>query len=134
VIRQEKITELEKRMQKLGIDESDLQEKFIIGSGRGGQNLQKTSSCVWLKHTPTGIEVKCQKARTRELNRYYARARLCDKIDEQINQEKSKKQMEIEKIRRQKRRRTRRQKEKMLEDKRQRSSLKKSRQPPTNND
>lgn len=134
MIRQEKLTDLEKRMERLGIREEDLEEKFILGSGRGGQNLQKTSSCVWLKHTPTGLEVKCQKERSRELNRYYARIRLCDKLDEQINKEKSEKQMAIEKIRRQKQRRTRRQKEKVLEAKRQRSSLKESRQSPTNSD
>lgn len=118
-------------MERLGIKEEDLQEKFILGSGRGGQNLQKTSSCVWLKHTPTGHEVKCQKERSRELNRYYARVRLCDKIDEEINKEKSQKQMEFEKIRRQKQRRTRRQKEKVLEAKRQRSALKETRKAPT---
>src|SRR5262245_2265140 len=55
------------------IQESDLQEKFIVGSGPGGQNLQKTASCVWLKHLPTGIEVKCQKSRSREENRRIAR-------------------------------------------------------------
>jgi protein subunit release factor B len=115
----EKEEEIKNFMQRLGIEEGDLIEKFILGSGRGGQNLQKTSSCVYLKHIPTGIEVKCQKDRSRELNRFYARRLLCEKYQEQILQEKSKKQQAAEKIKRQKRTRSRKQKRKMLEEKRQ---------------
>ena len=59
MITNEKWDELRRRMERLGIAEGDLIEKFIIGSGRGGQNLQKTSSCVYIKHVPTRIEVKC---------------------------------------------------------------------------
>ena len=60
----EKKSDLEERMEKLKIFEDDLIEKFILGSGSGGQKVNKTSSCVYLKHLPTGIEVKCQQART----------------------------------------------------------------------
>jgi len=67
-------------MKQLGIDEDDLIEKFILGSGKGGQKVNKTSSCVYLKHLPTGIEVKCQQGRSRELNRYVARYELCEKF------------------------------------------------------
>jgi len=117
-------------MKKLDISEDDLIEKFIVGSGRGGQKLQKTASTVQLRHTPTGINVKCQQSRLRGTNRYYARQRLCEKIEVIQLGEKSKKQQEIEKIRRQKRRRSKRAKEKILEQKRQRSQLKTTRKKP----
>lgn len=123
--------QLKQRMLELGIFEDDLQEKFILGSGRGGQKIQKTASCVYLMHEPTGMEIKCQESRSREENRYYARKRLCDKIDEQLHQEKSKRQQAMEKIRRQKRRRTRRSQQKILEDKAHRAEVKKTRKPPT---
>lgn len=105
------------RMFSLGINEEDVTEKFILGSGSGGQKVNKTNSCVWLKHEPTGITIKCQQERSRELNRYYARQRLCDKLDAQINQSKSEREQAIAKIRRQKRKRSKRAKEKMLADK-----------------
>ena len=105
---------LKKRMDHLGIKEEDLIEKFILGSGSGGQKINKTSSCVYLKHIPTGIEVKCQQDRSREMNRFFARRKLCDELEEQAEGIKSKKQQAREKIKRQKRRRSRRSKEKML--------------------
>ena len=129
-IRQEKINELQRRMENLGIQDNDLVEKFILGSGKGGQKVNKTASCVYLKHLPTGIEVKCQTERSRELNRFYARRLLCEKIEEQTLKIKTEKQKEIEKIRRQKKRRTRKQKQKILEDKRHQSDKKKLRQRP----
>lgn len=118
-ITKEKEETIQREMQELGIHEEDLVEKFILGSGRGGQNLQKTSSCVYLKHIPTGIEVKCQQDRSQAVNRLLARRLLCEAIKEKVHKEKSKKQQEIEKIRRQKRRRSRKQKQKMLEGKKQ---------------
>jgi protein subunit release factor B len=124
----EKIDELAARMDSLGIREGDLIEKFILGSGKGGQKINKTSSCVYLKHEPTGIEIKCQRDRSREMNRFFARRDLCDRIEEQISDAKSKKQQEFEKIRRQKRRRSRKQKEKMLASKKIRSAKKELRQ------
>ncbi|MFW3145132.1 peptide chain release factor-like protein, partial [Legionella pneumophila] len=57
-------------MSNLHIYETDLSEKFIIGSGKGGQKLHKTASTVYLKHLPTGMEIKCQESRSREDNRY----------------------------------------------------------------
>jgi len=116
-----------KRMKELGIIDSDLIEKFILGSGKGGQKVNKTSSCVYLKHLPTGIEVKCQQARSRELNRFQARRELCEKIAYEIHQEKTKKQRKMEKIRQQKKRRSRRLKQKILEDKKKHSEIKKMR-------
>lgn len=126
--------QLRTQMIQLGISENDLIEKFIIGTGHGGQKLQKTASCVYLKHLPTGLEIKCQKSRMREENRFHARRRLMDKIEEQLFEKKSQHQQEIEKLRRQKRRRSRRSKLKMLADKSQRSEIKKSRQTPSEND
>lgn len=132
-IRKEKVVDLHERMSQLGIKEEEILERFILGSGSGGQKINKTSSCVYIKHLPSGIEVKCQKERSRELNRYRARQLLCDKIEEEIHHIKSKKQYEIEKIRRQKKRRTRKQKEKMLEEKRQHAEKKQYRQTPKGN-
>ncbi len=105
MIRPEKVAELKARMERLFIQENDLTEKFITGSGSGGQKINKTSSCVYLKHEPTGFEVKCQKERSRELNRFLARRELCDKIESQIHGIKTKKELAADKIRKQKKRR-----------------------------
>ena len=121
-------------MESLGIKEGDLIEKFILGSGSGGQKINKTSSCVYLKHIPTGIEIKCQRERSREMNRYYARRELCNRLEEKIENKKSERQQETEKIRRQKRRRSRKSKEKMLAAKKQLSEKKSLRQTPKNLD
>lgn len=123
-VSKEKKSALEKRMEQLNIYEEDLIEKFILGSGSGGQKMNKTSSCVYLKHLPTGIEVKCQEDRLREMNRFFARRELCEKIAYKIHQEKTKKQKEREKIRQQKKRRSRRLKQKILEEKKKHSQTK----------
>ncbi|MFW6152183.1 MAG: peptide chain release factor family protein [Verrucomicrobiota bacterium] len=115
---------LAKRMAELGIGEDQLDEKFILGSGKGGQKINKTASCVQLRHKGHGIEVRCQKSRSRAMNRYFARKELCDKIEDKIEGRKSAKRRKEEKIRRQKRRRSRKQKAKMLEEKRKRSGTK----------
>ena len=123
----EKIATQELRMLALGILADELVEKFITGSGSGGQKINKTSSCVYLKHVPTGIEIKCQRERSRELNRYLARKELCDRIDEIKNGILSKRQQAIEKIRRQKRQKSRKQKQRMVSDKRMQSQKKNER-------
>ncbi len=130
MITPKKWLQLKKQMDAAGIFESDLDEKFIIGSGSGGQNLHKTASTVYLKHLPSGLEVKCQISRLRDENRFYARRRLFEKFTEKILQEESKRQQEIAKIRRQKRRRSRKAKQKMLDEKKQRSETKTLRKPP----
>ncbi len=122
--------QLKASMQALGIFEEDIEEKFIIGSGHGGQNLHKTKSCVYIKHGPTGIEVKCQATRMRSDNRFHARRILSEKIEEKLKGELSKRQQEIEKIRRQKRKRSKRAQEKVLEQKRKRAEIKEQRKPP----
>ena len=116
-ISEQKENQLLKRMETLGVSESDLVEKFIKGSGKGGQKVNKSSTCVYLMHEPSGLEVKCLQERSQALNRFFARRELCDKIEERIEGEKSKKRQAAEKIRRQKRRRSRRSKQRMLENK-----------------
>ncbi|MFZ3065825.1 MAG: peptide chain release factor-like protein [Nitrospirota bacterium] len=106
------------RMKELGIFEKDVIEKFIRSSGKGGQHVNKASTCVYLKHIPTGIDVKVMKERSQSLNRFFAWRLLTDKIEELIKGKESKKQQEIEKLRRQKRKRSKRAKEKMLKEKR----------------
>ena len=118
---------LQKRMEALGILEQDLDEHFIRGSGSGGQKINKTSSCVQLIHRPSHIEIRCQKTRSQADNRYWARRELCERIEEKVLGEKSKKQQAAEKIRRQKRRRSRRAKAKMLDAKTKQGEKKKQR-------
>ena len=115
---------LNMKMASLGIKKSDLVEKFIRSSKKGGQKVNKSSSCVYLKHRPTGIEVKCQKERSQALNRFFARRILINKIESLILGRKADAQKKIEKIRRQKRKRSKRAKEKMLEHKKMHSEKK----------
>lgn len=124
MITNEKWEEIRARMHKLGVREEDLLEKFILGSGRGGQKINKTSSCVYLKHAPSGIEIKCQRERSREMNRFLARRELCAKLEAQLEGRRSLAEQQREKIRRQKRRRSRRSKEKMLKSKKETSAIK----------
>ena len=128
----EKQKELEQRMQKYNIKENDIVEKFVHSSGKGGQNVNKVATCVYLKHLPTGTEIKCQRERNQSINRFLARRILVDKIESQVLGKLSKEQQRIEKIRRQKRKRSKRAKEKMLKLKHLRS-IKKSLRVPIKN-
>jgi len=116
---------LEKRMNEAGIRPQDILEKFVRSQGPGGQNVNKTSTCVYLKHVPTGIEVKCQSERSQAMNRYLARKLLVGKIEDFIRSKLLKEKQKLEKARRQNRRRSRKSKLIILEEKRRRS-LKKS--------
>lgn len=73
---------LKDKMDSLGILEKDIIEKFVRSSGKGGQKVNKTSTCVYLKHIPTGIEIKCMKDRSQSLNRFLARRELVVKFEE----------------------------------------------------
>ena len=79
-VSEEKNRWLQERMEELGVREADLEEKFIRSSGKGGQHVNKTSTCVWLRHIPTGIEVKCMKDRSQSVNRFLARREVLEKI------------------------------------------------------
>ena len=130
MIGQDKREALKRRMVSLGILEDDLIERFIRGTGHGGQKINKTSSCVYLQHQPSGIEIKCQAQRSREINRFLARREICDRIEEIEKGRRSKRQQQIEKIRRQKRRRSRRQRQRDVGLKRQHGQKKELRRKP----
>ena len=127
MLSQRKEKTLHDRMEHLGINESDIIERFIRSSGAGGQKVNKTSTCVYLKHIPSGIEVKCQKERSQALNRYLARRILADKIEQVQLGRKSEEAKRIAKIKRQKRKRSKRAKEKILREKKIQSEKKKLR-------
>ena len=111
-VRPEKEIALEARLRKLKILEEDLEERFVRSAGPGGQKVNKTSTCVYLKHRPTGIEVKVQEARSQALNRFLARRILADRIEEKSLSAPSPREQVRDKIRRRKERRARRSKRK----------------------
>jgi len=128
-VSQEKERALLARLDALGVAEADVEETFVRSGGHGGQNVNKLATCVQLRHGPTGVEVKCSKARTQGMNRYHARVILADRIETIQKGVQSAEQQRIEKVRRQKRRRSRRAKQRMLEDKHHQSDKKQSRAP-----
>ena len=130
MINKDKWDKLAAKMEKLHIHEAELVEQFIVGSGKGGQKLHKTTSTVYLKHLPSGMEIKCQESRSREDNRYFARKRLCEKLQAVLSDEKAKEQQKIEKIKHQKKRRKRRSRQKMLDSKTKLGQLKELRKKP----
>ena len=107
-VTEQKQQELTQRMEACNLRESDLIETFVRASGPGGQRVNKTSTCVQLKHRPSGIEVKMQKTRSQALNRFYARRRMCEQLEARQLGEKSPLHIKQEKIRKQKQRRQRR--------------------------
>ncbi len=102
---------LQDRMKALNLREQDMEEKFIRSSGSGGQKVNKTSTCVYLKHLPTGIEVKCMKDRSQSINRFLARRELIEKM-EKLSGSQSGGDTRREQIRKQKQKRRRRSKDK----------------------
>jgi protein subunit release factor B len=121
---------LAERFERLGIRDDDIDETFVRSSGKGGQNVNKVSTCVVLLHRPTGTLVKCQRERSQALNRFRARQLLADKIERAVLGARSAEAQQIAKLRRQKRRRSRRAKEKILEAKHTRAAIKELRRPP----
>ncbi len=113
-VSEKKEAALAERMGDLGIREEDLRETFVRASGPGGQKVNKTSSCVVLTHIPTGLAVKCQQDRSREMNRFFARRILLDRIERIQKGKASLQRQKIEKIRRQKRKRSKKAQEKVL--------------------
>ncbi len=125
---------LERRMASLGVYEDDLVEKFIRGTGSGGQKVNKTSSCVFLQHPPSHIEVKVQRERSREMNRFLAREELCSRLEEEAEKKKVARKQSREKIRRRNRRQGPRARARNVEKKRQHGAKKKNRRKPGAND
>jgi protein subunit release factor B len=109
-VSEQKRNELQQRMQQCGLLESELEETFVRSGGPGGQHVNKTSTCVVLKHLPTGLTVKVQKSRSQGLNRFYARRQLCELIENEQLGQAGPQAKKIAKIRKQKDRRKRRQK------------------------
>ena len=103
----EKINQLNERCSKLNVNTDTTLVKSILGSGKGGQKQNKTNNCIYIKHLPTGIEVKCQQSRSKTLNEFLAKRLLCDKI-ERKNGIKSKNDLKHAKLKKQKKRRKRR--------------------------
>ena len=120
----EKENTIAARMQELGVSDNDFEESFVRSSGPGGQKVNKSSSCVYLVHIPTGLSVKCQRERSQSLNRFLARRLLLDKIERLQKGFIAKEKEKLEKIRRQKRKRSKRAKEKILTDKHQQAEKK----------
>ena len=104
----QKERELRERMAACALREEDLEEKFIRSGGPGGQHTNRSATCVYIKHGPTGLEVKMQRARSQGLNRFYARRRLCELVEERNPDIESPAQKRIAKQRKQKARRKRR--------------------------
>jgi protein subunit release factor B len=77
-------TQIDGRLAALGVRAADVEERFIRGAGPGGQKINKTSSTVWLRHRPTGVEVRCQRERSQSANRELAWADLCAKLEDRI--------------------------------------------------
>ena len=118
---------LRARFAALGVKPGDVEERFVRGSGAGGQKINKTSSTVSLQHRLTGVEVRCQKERSQTLNRLVAWTELAEKLEWRKAEAANRAQAARELVRRQKRGKTRGQKLRMIEGKRHRAKIKSAR-------
>ena len=123
----QKVEELRSRIQRLKINLSEIEEQFVRGSGHGGQKINKTSSCVWLRHLPTGIEVRCQEHREQSKNRLSAYKLLILKIEDRVKGAASVHAQNIFKLKKQKKKRSKRAQRKVLEGKKRRGEVKETR-------
>jgi protein subunit release factor B len=106
----------------------------VRGTGSGGQKINKTSSTVYLKHEPSGIEVKCQAGRSQAMNRFQAQLELCDQLEARRKAAQLARRQAAEKKRRAKRKLPRGVKERILKSKHKRGDLKKTRRKPGRDD
>jgi len=120
-------TQIDERLARLGTRREDVDERFVRGAGPGGQKINKTSSTVWLRHRPTGIEVRCQAERSQSANREQAWRELCEKIEYMAAQKTSAIIQEREAQRRRVRQKSRGQKIRMIESKKHRARHKSTR-------
>ncbi|MEI6105650.1 MAG: peptide chain release factor-like protein [Opitutae bacterium] len=118
---------LRRRFVSLAVRPEEVEERFVRGSGAGGQKINKTSSTVWLQHRPTGLEVRCQRERSQSVNRLLAWTELADKLEQRIRAQVSEAQGDRERVRRQKRQKSRGQKARMIEGKKHRARTKANR-------
>ncbi|MCP5517216.1 MAG: peptide chain release factor-like protein [Verrucomicrobiales bacterium] len=123
----DRASQIARRMARLGVGEEDLRESFVRSSGPGGQNVNKTATCVLLVHVRSGLQVKCQTSRQQGANRLHAREMLLDKLEELARVRRAERQAEAARRRYQKRKRSRAAKERMLADKARRSIKKEQR-------
>lgn len=124
----------EAKLTDLGTSSAEVDERFVRGSGPGGQKINKTSSCVTLRHRPTGIEVRCQKERSQSANRAHAWEQLCAKLADHGRSAAAERRKELEDERRRTRQKSRKQKTRMIDTKRHRAGIKTGRRKATRED
>ena len=117
-------TEIVRRLAAVGVDPSEVTERFVRGSGPGGQKINKTSSTVWLRHDRTGLEVRCQRERSQAQNRETAWTELCGKLESRQQLAIDARRAELERARRRNRRRSAKQKARLVAGKRHRAAIK----------
>ena len=117
----------DERMRRLKIAPDDLEESFARSSGPGGQNVNKVSTAVTLRHRPSGLAVTVQDSRSQARHRALARARLLNLIEERNRKRREEAQAKAARERRRKSPRPAGLKERILESKKRRSQLKKLR-------
>jgi protein subunit release factor B len=119
--------DVRRRLAALGVDPRDIEERFVRGTGPGGQKINKTSSTIWLQHRPTGTQVRCQEERSQTANRAEAWATLCEKLEARRAAAAAAAQAEREAGRRRNRQKSRGQKARMIEGKKHRARIKQER-------
>jgi protein subunit release factor B len=117
-------TQIDERLKALGVRAADVEERFVRGAGPGGQKINKTSSTVWLRHGPTGIEVRCQRERSQAVNREVAWTELCAKLEARVGAAKAAVVEAREEERRRTRQKSRGQKVRMIQTKKHRAGHK----------